>query len=112
VILNLLSNAIKFTPDGGSVTVRVRLTPTKSVNISVSDSGIGMSAADVAIAFTPFGQIDSEIARRHDGTGLGLPLSRSLARLHGGDLTIQSAPGKGTTATFVLPADRVILAAA
>jgi PAS domain S-box-containing protein len=112
ILLNLLSNAIKFTPEGGNVTLRVRVTPTQTINFSVSDSGIGMSAADIEIAFTPFGQVDSEIVRKHVGTGLGLPLSRSLARLHGGDLTIQSAPGKGTTVTLFFPSDRLVRAAA
>jgi PAS domain S-box-containing protein len=112
ILLNLLSNAIKFTPEGGNVTMRVRVTPAQTINFSVSDSGIGMSSADIEIAFTPFGQVDSEIVRKHEGTGLGLPLSRSLARLHGGDLTIQSAPGKGTTVTLFFPADRVVRAAA
>jgi signal transduction histidine kinase len=112
ILLNLLSNALKFTPAEGSVTLRVRMTPSQTINFSVSDSGIGMSSADVEVAFTPFGQVDSDIARKQEGTGLGLPLSRSLARLHGGDLTIQSAPGKGTTATLFFPADRVVRAAA
>jgi PAS domain S-box-containing protein len=112
ILLNLLSNAIKFTPQGGCVTLRVRLTPNQTINFSVSDTGIGMSSAEIDIAFTPFGQVDSEVVRRHEGTGLGLPLSRSLARLHGGDLTIQSAPGKGTTVTLFFPADRVVRAAA
>ncbi len=111
VLLNLLSNAIKFTPEGGTVTVAVR-EDHQGLTISVSDTGIGMSASDIAVALSPFGQIDSELARKHQGTGLGLPITRSLVRLHGGDITIESAPGKGTTIAAHFPADRVVAAVA
>jgi two-component system cell cycle sensor histidine kinase PleC len=60
---------------------------------------------------SPYGQIDSKVSRKHHGTGLGLPISRSLARLHGGDLIIASTPGKGTEIRLVLPAERIISAA-
>jgi len=112
VLLNLLSNAIKFTPEGGKVVTRVSVAGRKGLTICVIDSGIGMSASDVEVALAPFGQIDSKLARKHQGTGLGLPITRSLVRLHGGDIAIESAPGKGTTITVHFPASRVIEAAA
>ena len=106
ILLNLLSNAIKFTPDGGVITVGANALPT-GVAIFVADTGIGMTAAQLTKAFSHYGQIDSKIARPHQGTGLGLPISQSLARLHGGDLVAASAPGQGTRMTLFLPANRI-----
>jgi len=111
ILLNLLSNAVKFTPEGGRVTLAAGA-DARRLWLSVSDTGIGMSAADIAVALAPFGQVDSQLARKHQGTGLGLPISRSLARLHGGDLEIASAPGKGTTMTATFPAARLAAQAA
>jgi signal transduction histidine kinase len=102
VMINLVSNAIKFTPAGGIV----RLSICRSgdgVDIIVSDSGIGMSENDIDLALAPFGQVDSLLNREHTGTGLGLPLSMSLIELHGGRMSIDSMPGKGTTVTVHLP---------
>jgi len=107
VVLNLLSNAIKFTPEGGSVTVRAQL-DTEGMRISVADTGIGISPEDMARAFETFGQIDSMIARHHQGAGLGLPLARQLAELHGGTLELASEVSVGTTATIILPISRVL----
>ena len=76
------------------------------------DTGIGMSAADVEVALAAFGQVDSKVARQHHGTGLGLPISKSLIELHGGTLKVESAPGKGTTMVATFPAWRVDAAAA
>jgi signal transduction histidine kinase len=103
VLLNLLSNAIKFTPSGGRIVVSAQRTG-DCVSLAVNDSGIGMAAKDIPKAFEPFGQIDSSIARKYGGTGLGLPLSKMFAELHGGALTIASVPGQGTTVTVTLPA--------
>jgi len=108
ILLNLLSNAIKFTPAGGKVSMGAARKPEGAIEIKVVDTGIGMRAQDIPIAMQPFRQIESTLARRHEGTGLGLPLTKAIVEMHGGRLELQSAPGKGTTVTVVLPAERVI----
>jgi PAS domain S-box-containing protein len=108
ILLNLLSNAVKFTPSGGRVTVRATFAPEDGFRIIVEDTGIGIAGADLEKALRPFGQIDSRLARKYQGTGLGLPLARSMAELHGGKLELDSSPGQGTTATIWLPAGRVL----
>jgi signal transduction histidine kinase len=112
VLLNLLSNAIKFTPKGGAVTVRAQVQADGSLKIEVADTGIGIKADDIRIALSPFGQIDSKIARQHKGTGLGLPICKSLIELHGGAFALQSIPEKGTTAIVIFPVERLVRAAA
>ena len=107
ILLNLLSNAIKFTPAGGFITVSIG-TNDKGPFLSVSDTGIGMQPEDIPTALKPFQQIENSIARQYEGTGLGLPLTDALARLHGGSLAIESAPGKGTTVIVQLPRERII----
>jgi PAS domain S-box-containing protein len=110
LLLNFLSNAVKFTPDGGEVKVRAACDARGGFCPSVTDTGIGMSSAEIEVALSPFGQIDSKLARKHDGTGLGLPICRSLMDLHGGALTLASTPGAGTTLAAWFPAARVIAA--
>jgi PAS domain S-box-containing protein len=110
VLLNLLSNAVKFTPEGGRVTLTAKMSRS-GLTISVRDTGIGMSKSDIEVALTPFGQIDSKLARKHKGTGLGLPISRSLMRLHGGDIFIESTPDRGTTIMVLFPLARLVQAA-
>jgi signal transduction histidine kinase len=107
VMLNLLWNAVKFTPAGGRVTVFAAIED-DTVAIRVADTGIGMSEQDIPKALDRFGQIDSSLSRRYDGTGLGLPLSKRLVELHGGTLDIVSAVGKGTTVTVRLPGARIV----
>ncbi len=107
ILNNLLSNAVKFTPEGGTVTVRVGRT-SDSLWLAVQDSGIGMAPEDIPKALTPYMQIDSAQNREHRGTGLGLPLVKALAELHGGSLVIDSAPGIGTTITLFFPAARIV----
>lgn len=75
--------------------------------ISVSDTGIGMSIEEIPKALEPFGQIDSKISRKYEGTGLGLPLAKHLVELHGGTLTVESARNVGTTVTITLPPERI-----
>jgi len=103
IILNLLSNAIKFTPAKGRVTLRVRKAGAAGVEIAVTDTGVGMTPGQVAKALQPFGQVQSNLEVKDGGTGLGLPLTQSLAELHGGRLAISSEKGKGTTVTVFLP---------
>ena len=109
ILLNLLSNAVKFTESGGSVIVRaIDEGDGKGLAISVADTGIGIAAPDLDKALRPFGQIDSRMTRKYQGTGLGLPLTKSMIELHGGQFAIDSVAGKGTTATVWLPPGRVI----
>jgi signal transduction histidine kinase len=107
ILTNLLSNAIKFTPRGGEVRVSA-FNEDDSVAISVADTGIGMNRNDIPKALERFGQIDSEMSRKFDGAGLGLPLAQHLVELHGGQLRIESEPGIGTIVTVLLPATRVV----
>ena len=102
MVLNLLSNAVKFTPAGGKVGVTARLEDGQ-VEISVSDNGVGISPEDQAVVFEEFRQVGHEGAR-HEGTGLGLALTRRFAQLHGGAVRLDSAPGKGSTFTVRIPA--------
>jgi two-component system, cell cycle sensor histidine kinase PleC len=102
-LLNLLSNALKYTPEGGKVTVTGKLSPLGGLEIAVVDTGIGMSAADLDRAFEPFGQVNHEVNRVEKGTGLGLPLVRSLLELHRGTLRIRSTPARGTEAILWFP---------
>jgi len=111
MLLNLLSNAIKFTPSGGKVVVAATVAPNGDALLQVADSGIGIAAADLPVVVQPFFQVDNSLTRQHDGTGLGLPLVKSLAELHGGGLVLDSAVGLGTTATIRLPAHRILEAA-
>jgi signal transduction histidine kinase/DNA-binding response OmpR family regulator len=101
VLLNLLANAIRFTGEGG-VTVTVRLVD-RGVEVAVADTGIGIAEQDLGRVFEKFGQVDGSINRVHEGTGLGVPLSKRLVELHGGKLWLESQVGKGTTFYFVLP---------
>lgn len=107
VLINLLSNAIKFTRSGGSVTIRAASVPEGGISFSVSDTGIGIAEEDLARAIETYGRIEREAVQRVEGTGLGLPLAKALVELHGGQLHIESAAGKGTTVEVRLPASCV-----
>jgi len=101
VLINLVTNAVKFAP-GGSVTVAARRDG-DALCVSVRDTGIGMDEAGIAQALKPFGQVESGLNRRYEGTGLGLPLAKSLVELQGGTLTIESRKGQGTAVTIRMP---------
>ena len=106
ILINLLGNAVKFTPDNGRIRVDCsKLQPGYAV-IAVTDTGVGMSPNEVETAMRPFGQIDTAFNKRHEGTGLGLPIAYALARLHGGDLRIDSQKGVGTRVSLILPVDQ------
>jgi signal transduction histidine kinase len=108
VVDNLLSNAIKFTESGGIVTMSLARLESGDVRIKVSDTGIGIAEEDIPRVFMAFQQVDSHLARRHAGTGLGLPMVKSLIELHGGRVALDSKIGYGTTVTVDLPAERCL----
>jgi PAS domain S-box-containing protein len=109
ILLNLLTNAVKFTPAGGTIAIAGGLADAGDFVLTVTDSGIGIAAADISTALASFGQVDSKLARKYEGTGLGLPLTNAMVKLHGGELTIASVVGEGTTVTVRLPASRVLV---
>jgi two-component system cell cycle sensor histidine kinase PleC len=100
----LLSNAIKFSRDSGQVEVRAAFGADGQIRIAIRDHGIGMPPAAIERAFAPFVQLQDKLSRPYEGAGLGLPLARLLAELHGGRVLIDSLPGEGTIATLELPA--------
>jgi PAS domain S-box-containing protein len=108
ILLNLLSNAVKFTPQGGAVTVAAELTKDRRLAIAISDTGIGIAEDVIRDLFQPFRQADASISRRFGGSGLGLAISKKLMELHGGDIAIESNPGRGTRVTLQLPPERLI----
>lgn len=103
VLLNLLSNAVKFTSAGGDVTVRAGDDGSGNLLVSVEDTGIGIPPSALSKLGRPFEQVENQLSKKHNGTGLGLALSRSLVEMHGGTLTIESEEGIGTTVSFTLP---------
>ena len=107
---NLVTNAVKFTPPGGRVDVWCGLGAAGSPCLRVTDSGVGMTPGEVELALKPFMRVaTSPFVAKEGGIGLGLPISRALVELHGGTLTIESEPRRGTTVTVALPADRLIV---
>jgi signal transduction histidine kinase len=106
ILLNLLSNAVKFTPKGGRVSVDAGIDEGGNCFLSVSDTGVGIAPEDMDKVLSPFGQVDGSLSRRHEGSGLGLPLAGSLVELHGGTLDLDSEPGMGTTVTARFPTKR------
>jgi signal transduction histidine kinase len=107
ILINLVGNAIKFTPAGGTVRLAGQLLRDGSYELTVTDSGVGMTEEEVAQALTPFGQISNIMSARHSGTGLGLPLAKAMMELHGGFLAIASEPQRGTVVTLTFPPARV-----
>ncbi len=108
VLLNLLSNAAKFTPHGG-ITVRAQVTAEQTIRIDVIDTGIGIAPEHQALIFEEFRQVQSDLQREYQGTGLGLPISKRLVEMHGGHMGMISTFGEGSTFFFTLPiAQRVV----
>jgi PAS domain S-box-containing protein len=107
VLLNLLSNAVKYTPGGGRVTIAHEIDSHGQFRISITDTGVGLDEGEIQKALSPFGQVDTSLAREGSGAGLGLTLVDSLMKMHGGRLELFSQKGIGTTATVIFPAKRV-----
>lgn len=108
VLLNLLSNAFKFTPEGGGITLSADINEAGEPEFRVRDCGIGIAESDIPHVLAPFGRVQQEINDNERGTGLGLPLSKSLIEMHGGSFEIFSEPGIGTEVKFTLPAYRAV----
>ncbi|WP_193368141.1 sensor histidine kinase [Pelagibius marinus] len=108
ILINLLSNAVKFTPAEGQVILKVRPEAPEGFLFQVADNGIGIAPEDIPRALAPFQQVDDCRQRTHEGTGLGLPLTKALAEMHGGSLLVDSTPGAGTTVTVCFPRERAL----
>jgi len=108
MIVNLLSNAVKFTPQFGSVGLEVRPENDHAIRFNIWDTGIGISAEQLENLFKPFVQVDSSLARKYEGTGLGLALVRQLAEMHNGSVGVESIPGKGSSFYFIIPKQSVL----
>jgi signal transduction histidine kinase len=103
VLYNLLSNAVKFSDEGGQVDIHVRRLDPYRLEVQVRDTGIGIKAEDINRLFAEFEQLDSGIARRFEGTGLGLALTKKIVEFQGGHIGVESEQGKGSVFTVVLP---------
>ena len=108
ILVNLLANAVKFTDAGGEVTLRAWCRTDSGYVFQITDTGIGIAPKDVPKALSRFGQIDADLNRQYEGTGLGLPLTKALVEQHGGTLDIQSEVSAGTTVTVRFPAERIV----
>jgi signal transduction histidine kinase len=106
VLINLLSNAVKFTPMHGKIDILIRFTQERSCIVQVVDTGEGIPEDKINLCLTPFGQVDSGLDRKYEGTGLGLPLAKSFMEAHGGTLELTSIVGVGTTVTITFPPSR------
>ena len=108
ILINLLANSVKFTPAGGNIDIHANIDTDGCMSISVKDTGIGITAADISRVLEPFGQVLTNPTLAQEGTGLGLSLSKRLTELHAGGLSIESTPGVGTTVTAQFPASRIV----
>lgn len=109
IIVNLLTNAVKFTPAGGKILVKTECTNEGSLKITVRDTGVGMTQDEMHQALEPFGQAQSGYSRNQEGTGLGLPLTKALAELHGAAFKLTSAKGIGTQVAVIFPVDDTLI---
>ena len=110
ILINLLSNAVKFTPAGGTVTIKAWCKAESGYVFQIIGTGIGIALKDIPKALSPFGQADAKLARKYEGTGLGLPLTKSLVEMSGGSMDLQSEVGAGTTVTVRFPKERIVAA--
>ena len=108
ILVNLLSNAVKFTPRQGEIHLKAARNDDGGLRVTVADTGIGMTQREIDLALSPFGQVETGMSRRREGTGLGLPLTLGLVEAHGGILSIESEPGVGTTVIIDMPPERII----
>lgn len=108
ILINILSNSVKFTPRGGQIMVKAHLDGRGGLILSVKDTGIGIAKEDIPKVLSPFGQVDSSLAREYEGTGLGLHLTRNLVELHGARLVIESELGRGTEVSAHFPPGRMV----
>ena len=109
VLLNLITNAVKFTPAGGCIGIEGDFDPVTGLSLTVTDTGIGIAPDDIRRVLEPYEQVDSSLARQHQGTGLGLPLVRSIMELHGGRIELNSEVGVGTQVRVTFPPERVVI---
>ena len=107
MVLNLTTNAIKFSREGGEIAIVCRADAQRGLSITVADTGVGIAPEDIGRVLEAFEQVDNSLSRRHQGTGLGLPLVKAMVELHGGKLELTSEPGVGTQATIVFPPERL-----
>jgi signal transduction histidine kinase len=108
ILLNLLTNAVKFSRNGGTVRLNIRSGPDSGYIFEVVDRGSGMAPEDIPKALSQFRQVDHDLDRQEEGTGLGLPLTKALVEMHQGSLALQSEVGVGTTASVRFPAERIV----
>jgi signal transduction histidine kinase len=107
IVTNLVSNAVKYTDETGKIEITVRPAPSGSLDVIVADNGIGIPKEKFGVIMEPFGQVEDAFARSKGGVGLGLPLVKALAHLHGAELTIDSELGRGTSVCVRFPPSRV-----
>ncbi len=108
IVINLVSNAVKFTPTGGKISLEVSLDERQAISLVVKDTGVGIEEKNIGKVLEPFGQVGNIYSRTFEGTGLGLPLAKSLVELHGATMELTSAAGKGTTVTIRFPPERTV----
>jgi signal transduction histidine kinase len=108
ILVNLLSNAVKFTAAGGEVTLRTWCRMDSGYVFQITDTGIGITPENIPKALLRFGQIDADLNRQYEGTGLGLPLTKALVEQHGGTLDLHSEVSVGTTVTVRFPSERIV----
>ena len=105
---NLIFNAVRHTPAGGKIAIEIWCRQDTGYVFTITDTGMGIAEEDIPLVLAPFGQVESAHSRTEQGTGLGLPLTKSFVELHGGSFDLRSTVGTGTTVTFRFPAERIV----